>query len=96
MRIERGEIRIDNVATLVDSRTCRAWHVSLDSKYAEILAYSPDEVLLISGTRTTNLDPARRGHPTCLVIDLPLDWQVIADCARYTCRVVGYKPRLVR
>jgi hypothetical protein len=93
LEIEPGEIRIGGGAiTLLDEPHVRVWHVDLDSKYAQVLTYSADEVLLIADERTLRTDTSRRGKPTVLKVNLPDDWQIIVDCSRYTCRIVGYKP----
>lgn len=91
MNIEKGEVRVASVLMVLDRPNMKVWHIDLYSKYAEILAYSTDEVLLGAGDRTLRIDEQRKGQPTALIIGLPDDWYVIAECARYTCRIVGYK-----
>lgn len=96
MKIEPGEVRVAHVAVVVDRPATTVWHVDLDSKYAEVVAYSNSEVLLCAGDRTLGIDEKLKGQPTALVMNLPDDWLVMVECARYTCRIVGYKPREVR
>lgn len=94
MRIEPGEIRVGEVLLVLDEEYVRVWHVDLDSKYAQakVLSFSADEVLLHAADRTKRVDEARRGRPTVLKVDLPDGWLIMVDCARYTCRIVGYRP----
>jgi hypothetical protein len=96
LRITPGEIRVSGYVTVLDEPSVRAWHVDLDSKYAEVLAYSEDEVLLIAGERTLGVDEDNRGTATSLTINLPEGWNVIVDCSRYTCRIIGYRWAEVR
>lgn len=94
MRITAGEVRVNLAELVIDTAEFKVWLVDLESKYAELLTYSDDEVVLIAGARTLRPDPARRGVPTVLHVDLPDGgerWHVLAECRRYTCRVVAYR-----
>jgi hypothetical protein len=91
MKIEPGEIRVAGADMMLDRPRMKVWHLDLDSKYAEILSYSTSEVLLAAGDRTLRTDEEFKGQPTAVIIDLPDDWHVIAECARYTCRIVAYQ-----
>ena|SRR6476469_959857 len=90
--VEPGEIRVASVEVMLDWSLAKVWYVDLHSKYAEILTYSNEEVLLHAGERTLRLDESLRGKPTAIRLDLPDDWSLIVDCARYTCRIVAYRP----
>lgn len=46
MEIKPGEIIVEDIDVIIDLETVKVWHVDLRSKYAEILAYSKDQVLL--------------------------------------------------
>lgn len=91
MRIEPGEIRVAGADMMLDRPKMKVWHIEVDSKYAEILAYSETEVLLTAGERTLRINEELKGQPTAVVIDLPDDWHIIAECARYTLRIVAYR-----
>lgn len=91
MRIEPGEIRVFHVVMVLDRPKMKVWHVDLDSKYAEVLACDANEVLLCAGPQTRGIDENLKDQPTALVIELPADWHVIADCRLYTCRIAGYQ-----
>lgn len=91
MKIEPGEIRVAGADMMLDRPKMKVWHLDLDSKYAEILAYSGAEVLLTAGERTLRIDENLKGQPTAVVLDLPDSWHVIAECARYTLRIVAYQ-----
>lgn len=94
--IEPGEIRVASVDNLLDEPYAKVWYVDLDSKYAEVLAVSTREVLLHASERTLRLDESSLGRPTALLFDLPDEWEVIVDCARYTCRIVAYQTNRMR
>lgn len=92
MRIAPGEIRVNAVDAILNEANVKVWHVDLHSKYAAILSLSDEEVLLYAADDTIKVDESRRGTPTALVLpDLGDGWSVIAECARYTCRVVAYR-----
>lgn len=90
--VVRGEVLIDDVTVLIDQPEVKVWIVELGSKYAQVLGYSTEEVLLVAGDRTPTIDQALRGRPTAVVVNLPEPWQIIAESARYTCRIVAYRP----
>ncbi len=93
LRIRPGEVRVAGITRMLDTPSVKVWHVDLHTKYAQILTYTTDEVLLICDDRTLHADESLRGTPTGLAIGLPDDWFVIAESTRYTCRIVGYLPR---
>jgi len=89
--VEPGEIQVSGIDVMVDDPSAKVWHIDLATKYAAVLAYSTDRVFLWATEDTLWVDENRRGMPTALVLGLPDDWNVIVDCARYTCRIVGYQ-----
>lgn len=88
-----GEIKVAAVDVILERPDVVIWHVDLDSKYAEILAASPEEVLLLAGQRTLGIDESMSGLATRLRLGLPTDqnWSLITDCSRYTLRIVVYR-----
>lgn len=94
MQVTQGEVRVAAIDLVLDSATCKVWHVNLDTKYAEIVAYSEEQVFIGSSERTLRIDESKRGEPTILHLPGLFDegWSIIADCARYTCRIVLYRP----
>jgi len=96
--IEPGEIQMNYALRVVDDDHAKVWEIDLHSKYAEVLAYTHDEVgqpgiLIHAGEHTLKLDESRRGMPT-RIIAVGLDnWTVMAETARYTLRVIAYQPR---
>lgn len=90
--ITPGEVRVERVDCVLDSPCSRAWHLDLRSKYASIGGVADDEVLLVATEETLYVDEALRGTPTVINLDVPDDWTVLAEVARYTCRVVAYQP----
>lgn len=94
MEVVPGVIRVNEVDVMADAANLKVWHVDLNSKYAEVLAYGGWEVLLHATERTLRTDPE---HGQATVIRLPQlgdDWNLIADSGRYTCRIVAYRTTL--
>lgn len=91
MRIEPGEVVVNDVHLVIDYPDVKIWEVDLASKYAEIFAFTGDGVLLRANERTLYVDKSLPGVPTALINDLNDTWVTIAECARYTCRVVAYQ-----
>lgn len=92
MRIEPGEIRVNAVGTILDETNVKVWHVDLHSKYAAILSLSDEEVLLCAAGDTLGVDETHRGTPTAVALPALGDgWSVMAECRRYTLRVVAYR-----
>lgn len=96
MLIVPGEIRVSAALLVLDQPHARIWHLDLDSKYAQVLSYTAQEVLLIADERTMGVDEALRGRPTAVAVKLPQGWNVMVDCSRYTCRIIGYRQDQVR
>jgi len=90
--VEAGEIEVGEIDLVLDTDRARAWHVDVASKYAEVFGLGGREVLLGATDRTLSVNEARRGMLTKIGLDVPEGWTLIAECARYTCRVVAYLP----
>lgn len=91
-----GEVRVRHVDLVLDTPDVRVWHIDLNSKYAEVLAYSREEVLLYAIDETLRTDEGQRGVPTSVKVNVPEDdddyaWVMMADCGRYRCRFVAYR-----
>lgn len=90
-----GEIGINVVDRVLDTEHAKAWHLDLGSKYARVLSYSqgPHEatIHLHADERTLYVEEPR-GTCTNIHIQVPMEWIILAECARYTCRIVAYKP----
>lgn len=96
INVTPGEIEVDRVDRVLDTEHAKAWHVDLVSKYAEIGYYSrcgnEAGVHLWAVDRTLYVVEELRKKPTDIMIGAPDGWIVLAECARYTCRIVAYNP----
>jgi hypothetical protein len=90
-----GEIGVNQINRVLDTEHAKAWHLDLGSKYAEVLSYSqsPHEATIdLHATEYTVYVEEPRGTCTSIHIPVPMEWIILAECARYTCRIVAYKP----
>lgn len=92
LHVIRGEVIVGSIDQVLHERSVIVWHVDLESKYAEIVAYNSQQVILRAGASTAKIDESFRGRPTRLFTGLGDEWELIAESARYTCRVVAYRP----
>ena len=91
-----GEVRVSHVDLVLDTPDVRVWHIDLHSKYAKVLAYSREEVLLYATDETLRTDVSQLGTPTSVKVNVPEDdddyaWIMMVDCSRYSCRFVAYR-----
>lgn len=95
VQVEAGEIGVNQINRVLDTEDAKAWHLDLGSKYSQVLSYShgPHEATVhLYATEHTLYVEEPRGVSTDICIQVPMEWIVMAECARYTCRIVAYKP----
>lgn len=93
VEVVRGEIRVSAIDLMLDTDYARVWEVDLDSKYAEVGSICDDGTIMLVGCdRTLRMDEECRGEATVITVPVPGGWTVMAECARYTCRIVAWKP----
>src|SRR4051812_46000567 len=94
--VEPGEITVERIDRVLDLPDAKAWHLDLRSKYASIAYYGRSGgqaiVALGANEHTLYVDETRSGLSTEVRIEVPDEWIVLAECARYTCRIAAYKP----
>lgn len=97
--VEPGEIQLHYALLVVDDQHAKAWNVDLHSKYAQVLSCDYDDdgrpqVLVYAVGRTLRLNESLRGMPTRITLtSLNDSWQLMAECLRYTLRIVAYLPK---
>lgn len=105
LRVVPGRIAVNDVDCIVDLPEVKIWEVDLRTKYAVIisLAYggtgadgsSDREMTVVLGAdeHTLKLDTSVSRPWTDLVWTRPPGpaWDLLADCARYTVRVVAWQ-----
>ncbi len=92
--VEEGEVEVSTADLLIDHPDVRVWELDLVTKYADVLGYSSDGVVMLHATEySIKVVEQARGQATLIHLGLPVtrDWAVLAMCARYTCRIVAYR-----
>jgi hypothetical protein len=99
--VNNQSVVVADMWRVVDLPDVQVWHVDLRTKYADVGWYGVDEgvveVSLVTSERTLNINPDAEG-PTILTFPVPVldtecdeSWIVLADCSRYTARVIFYR-----
>jgi hypothetical protein len=91
--LEEGEVEVSTAVLLIDHDDVQVWEVDLVTKYADVLGYGSDMVLLHATEHTIKANESQRGKATRIRLGLPVQagWSVVAECARYTCQIVAYR-----
>lgn len=100
----QGEITVSRGAVVIDhGPDSQEWRFDLVAKHAEIQGIMGGDtygVCLGANKRTMEVDESRKGKLTVIEFRLPKGWELlVADCSRYTCRVIlarrrrGYRNR---
>lgn len=81
LKITQAGVVVAGVDIVIDELNLKVWHVDLPTKGAKVLGFTHQMVVL------------QDAYGVAVSIPLGLDdsWQVIAECARYTCRIVAYR-----
>lgn len=92
--VRQGEVSVCDVQVVRWGWRYRVWEFDLHTKYADAGGWGGDLVMLVAGERTLKVNEAERGNPTCIYLPcMGEKWDVlIADVARYTCRITAWKP----
>lgn len=95
VRVRVGEIKVAVVDLVLDTEWAKAWHIGLGSKWADASSYAQDDgearIYLQAIEETLDHDFDLRGTSTMIIVQVPDNWTILAECVRYTCRIVAYK-----
>lgn len=91
-----GEIDVNVIDLVLDTEDVKVWHIDLHSKYAGIVGFSFNQMLLYAEGDTLHVVEEQRGNATVLDFEVPestpeFHWHAIVDCGRYTARFVAYR-----
>jgi hypothetical protein len=98
--VERGRVKINDIAVVVDHDDCRIFEIDCATKYAEVLSDGESDdgflVMLDTTERSQNADESKTG-PTVVYFQVPAGtdltrWRLLAECVRYTAQIVLYRP----
>lgn len=97
--VEPGEVRVNHVTHVISVPNVEIFELDLLTKYASVLYTSYDDtavLVALHATRDTlHVAESHRGTATHFTVRVPAgrpsDWTCLAECSRYTVRVVLYR-----
>ena len=98
--VQPGEIVVNEVISLIDNPEFKVYYVDLKSKYPAGVFYIITEntiaVGIYASEDTLYIDDIPFNRPTMVEFRFPdaHNWNVIADAARYTVRIVMWRQKL--
>lgn len=98
--IEPGIVQTGEVTVIHDEPRFIVWHVDMLSKYAVVASVGSTNgklfVSLGADDRTLDIDSSRGLTDITIAFPGAHEWIVMAECRRYTTRIVVYNPDLLR
>ncbi len=89
--VEQGQVHVNDILVIFRRRGLLIAEIDMRQKYAEVLAYSGREILLLASERTRkdNYDPDKLATRVTFP---PGEWEIVTEHhARYSLRFVLYR-----